>query len=427
MTHEFTQIHNAPKVVSALSPTLPLTRSAETTQEIPRQVGLAVKGQGIASTRTGSSTESFTLRLSTKESTPRGFELGVFKDYIVIRQIGGEEITLDQEQNNYSTSVTTIGIDPDPTCQYWFSLDPASATLRYGKGEMRLATLLVECRYTEAGQGNTGEYEWVKEIEQAAISVQPVELLAWRDPVTIEPPVAVVATDEITMDMAATYAALSPGELSLPGQALYSNVSGKMFTLNTPDFPCFTDAIEYSIRTPGCWCHTILEEKACEFGECNPLATYLRITMGVNQGNSPGIPYVVEIWPPGHFSPIHNHAYADAIIRVLHGEITVNLYPMLSKDHTTPFATKTFTPDQVTWLSPDMNQTHQLKNANLAGPTCITIQCYQYGEENNSHYECFDYLDSKTGKIKQFIPNSDADFIWFKEKMRQEWVKANKA
>ncbi len=35
-----------------------------------------------------------------------------------------------------------------------------------------------------------------------------------------------------------------------------------------------------------------------------------------------GIPFVLEIWPAGHSSPIHNHGNAYGIVRMLHGDIT---------------------------------------------------------------------------------------------------------
>ena len=33
-------------------------------------------------------------------------------------------------------------------------------------------------------------------------------------------------------------------------------------------------------------------------------------------GESPGIPYVLEIWPIGSRSPIHNHAAVYGVIKV---------------------------------------------------------------------------------------------------------------
>ncbi len=44
----------------------------------------------------------------------------------------------------------------------------------------------------------------------------------------------------------------------------------------------------YSINTEGALLHSKLKTKA-----------YLRITMGPGRGESPGIPYVLEIWPKG--------------------------------------------------------------------------------------------------------------------------------
>jgi hypothetical protein len=44
----------------------------------------------------------------------------------------------------------------------------------------------------------------------------------------------------------------------------------------------------YSINTEGALLHSKLKTKA-----------YLRITMGKGRGESPGIPYVLEIWPKG--------------------------------------------------------------------------------------------------------------------------------
>lgn len=35
------------------------------------------------------------------------------------------------------------------------------------------------------------------------------------------------------------------------------------------------------------------------------------------QGDSPGVPYVLEIWPAGHFSPIHDHGDSNAVIKVV--------------------------------------------------------------------------------------------------------------
>lgn len=311
-------------------------------------------------------------------------------------------------------------VDPEPLCPYWFSVDCHNRALRYGKGEMRLGTTiaahLFEPRPPAVEPDPCG---WLAALDRFEIDVPtgPGSFL-WRDPVTAEPPMRVVSHDTLTMADIAYGRVTVPASLTPTCQKLYDNVAGARFLLDTPDFPDFSAAIEASIRDPDGWCAKVLKRKADEFGSHDVLKTYLRITLGLNQGESPGIPYVMEIWPSGHYSPIHNHGGADAVIRVLHGAITVSLYPMLSPHHETPFATKTFVKDDVTWISERLNQVHMLKNHDPAVP-CITIQCYLYADDNRTHWPYFDYLEPDG--IGHFDPNSDADFLTFKQLMQQEW------
>lgn len=69
--------------------------------------------------------------------------------------------------------------------------------------------------------------------------------------------------------------------------------------------------------------HMLLQAKAARAGPgVSPRQCYIRVSVGLPSGCSPGIPYVLEIWPPGHFSPIHNHGNAFGVVRMLHGSIT---------------------------------------------------------------------------------------------------------
>ena len=43
-----------------------------------------------------------------------------------------------------------------------------------------------------------------------------------------------------------------------------------------------------------------------------------------------------------------------------------------------------------------------------------------YDIENTSHYDYFDYLDDD-GNIMQYEPDSDMEFISFKNQMKEEW------
>ena len=61
----------------------------------------------------------------------------------------------------------------------------------------------------------------------------------------------------------------------------------------------------------------------------------------------------MEIWPVGHYSPVHNHSSANAIIRVFHGSINVSLYPFLcdSMDGIQPFGNADFDEGDITSVS----------------------------------------------------------------------------
>jgi hypothetical protein len=97
----------------------------------------------------------------------------------------------------------------------------------------------------------------------------------------------------------------------------------------------------------------------------------------------------------------------------------VKLFPFLGTEE--PFGSADFKKGDVTWISPTLNQVHQLQNLD-AKTTCITIQCYMYEDDDKKHYEYFDYLDEQD-KVHQFEPNSDMDFVTFKETMKAEWAK----
>jgi len=116
----------------------------------------------------------------------------------------------------------------------------------------------------------------------------------------------------------------TPANLSPACQVLYGNIAGPNILLNTPDFPDFSKAIQRSVSTEGLLGWNLLKAKSTEFGKDNFKGTYLRITLGYNLGDSPGVPYVLEIWPAGHYSPIHDHGDANAVIKVCLG---LNLRP----------------------------------------------------------------------------------------------------
>ena len=329
-------------------------------------------------------------------------------------------VTFYHDSIKYTDPSNVSGIVELHGAYYWISMNAHTQQIYVGVGEPRLETVIYQYNMT----GQKAFLESLKYIE-CEITTNILKIL--KDPITRNIPLLIRDTNDITMTDVALSSCMPKANLSLISQKLYDCISGKKFILDDDDFPDFTEAIEHSIATPGLWCNTTLQSKSREFNPDKPniKETYLRITLGENNGESPGIPYVMEIWPSNHFSPIHSHANASAIIRVLHGSIHVRLYPFLcvEKDGIHPFGSADFNKNDITWLSPTLNQTHQLINNNDK-QTCITIQCYMYEDDNNKHYDYFDFLD-EDGDKQQYEPDSDMDFIRFKELMRKEWDEYN--
>ncbi len=295
---------------------------------------------------------------------------------------------------------------------YWVSLDAQNQRLQAGLGEARVETAIYTYQFPKTDK------PFLESITNLFVNNATVFRLI-RDPITRRVPLIIRPTDDLSMDDIAGGMIVAKSHLTPTGQKLFDCVSGRQFVLDAPDFPEFSKAIERSIADPNGWCAKRLKEKSREFDKEHPneKETYLRITIGENNGESPGIPYVMEIWPPQHYSPVHNHGGANAIIRVLHGEINVSLYPYLSA-FVEPFATANFKKDDITWLSPNLNQIHKLENKKT--DTCITIQCYLYSDEDKGHYDYFDYLDGQ-GRTQQYEPDSDMDFVDFKALIKEEW------
>jgi len=327
--------------------------------------------------------------------------------------------TEQKDPNNKSGLVNQKG------AYYWVSIDSQNQQIYIGVGEPRLETSIFQYKFSH------NEKTFLESLIKIKSDNSHI-FKQIKDPITQKIPLKIKNTDELTMADISTQKYMPKSNLSLTSQKLYDCISGKKFQLDDNEFADFSNAIEYSIKTPGLWCHETLKKKSTEFDPKtpNPKETYLRITLGQNNGESPGIPYVMEIWPPGHFSPIHSHANASAVIRVLHGEINVKLFPFLChmkppsietsiEPLVNPFAIANFKKGDITWISPTLNQTHQLSNNN-PNTTCVTIQCYMYEDTNNKHYDFFDYLDSNNEK-KQYEPDSDMEYIDFKELMKSEW------
>ena len=326
--------------------------------------------------------------------------------------------------DKYESADKKGGLCPKSGAYYWFSLDSQNQQFTAGVGEPRIDTACYLYQFNAKDKLWEANKMFLESLVSISLGPEITPLRLLKNPITRAVPMLVKDKDELSMDDVAGTTYFPYSMLTPAAQTLYECISGKKFVLNTPDFPDFTDAIEYSIKTPGLWCNTRLKEKATEFDKTpQPYETYLRITLGQNNGESPGVPYVMEIWPVGHYSPVHNHSAANAVIRVLHGKINVSLYPFLCDEAggVEPFAVTDFSEGDITWISANLNQVHKLKNLETNTQTCMTIQCYLYDEADKKHYDYFDYLGGETNVKCQYEPDSDMDFVEFKKKMREEW------
>lgn len=244
---------------------------------------------------------------------------------------------------------------------YWLSYFKDTSMIKYGVGEVRprFAMLELDLSVKDNPEFANIQYLHIKinnknRLNEIGDFRKNVKISVGPTPLTFEP--ALFVLPSITLDQASHHTALALVSLDKSCQELHQSVID--LSLNDNEFPYLTQAIEQSVKTPGLWCYQKLREKSRGTLEM----TYLRITAGQLEGQSPGHRFVIEIWPPGHYSSIHSHSNAYGIIRVLYGKIIAKLYPSLSvsKHQTHPLIEQVFTEGDVTWLSPRLNQTHQV-------------------------------------------------------------------
>lgn len=400
-------------------------------QDHPREVGfsvyhvrkkLEVKGQGTV-----------------------GFSCQAQKRFRILFRSGCSSLMVDIGESRTSFRFVTKGqidmilcevekcdVETDPFLDtereqiYWLSIDKNNNMIRFGKGEMVAELCELEFDFSHLREKN--QLDWVSLLDSFSIAgnfskeeLRKIKPIYRRLPVTTSAPPIIVARDQMNLSLIDSNEATVVNNLSTECMQLYNNIAGQNLTLNTPDFPDFSDAINWSIVTEGAVCHTRLQEKAMNLSNDRKKQTYLRITIGENLGDSPGAPYVLEIWPGQHFSPVHRHAECNAVIKVLHGSLSCRWFRSLQLEEKAPYQQGMLSAGQVTWLDPGQFQTHQLYNHNIAGNMCATIQCYKYSKTDFEHYEFFDYIDEDAKQVCQFAPKSDWRYSDFKEQVRAEW------
>ena len=205
-------------------------------------------------------------------------------------------------------------------------------------------------------------------------------------------------------------------------QELYNILKG--CDLEYPEDPIIklSDAMRYSIETKGKFLNDIIEHKKGEFGSDDQV--YIRVTLGPDTLTGPGIPFVLEIWPRGKRSPIHDHGGSCAVIKVLFGRIQISIYNKATNPACPMNPSLTFDAKHgdFTWIDENWYQSHELRNT--TNDFCATIQSYRYRDDDDIQWPGFDYIGKQDSCADQeiFYPNSDTTFITMRKKVLKEYT-----
>ena len=342
---------------------------------------------------------------------------------------GKEEELTHKVGKDFGAEVATL-------VSYWFSYDRDGLVLKYGKGHIMEETTYLEHDFL-AGMSEEKKRAIRKKLypffnaekkktvivgseksEKMFFILDVTPRFQFRpNPLTCNYSPFVLDSSKVTLFDLDRDAHMFSSSLPLACQELYGNI--KNVTLEYPENPIMklSDAIRYSIETKGMTLYKKLKEKSGEF-------PYLRVTLGPDQRTAPGIPYVLEIWPSGSQSPIHNHGGACAVIKNLFGRITVNIFNKLKdpppNEDENPIKKFDLKQDQITWISPNWYQTHKL--VNNTDDFCATIQCYRYEESDTIHWPGFDFVEGKRhSELEEFFPDSDFTFVHIRGIVLQEY------
>ncbi|KAF4998691.1 hypothetical protein FGRMN_3017 [Fusarium graminum] len=112
------------------------------------------------------------------------------------------------------------------------------------------------------------------------------------------------------------------------------------------------------------------------------------------------------VWNPGKGSPIHDHANAHCIMKVLAGELTETVYNMPGKGcESQPLTIKSDTThqaDQVTYISDNIGL-HRVHNPH---PTQVAVSLHLYTPPNAADVG-YNIFDEATGRAS-FVPTAQA-------------------
>ncbi len=213
---------------------------------------------------------------------------------------------------------------------YWYSYDRDACTVKYGKGYVMGQTTIMTWDFL-AGLTEKEEAKMRKDLKFFFSPSVPCYVMVFTEMMLreykidsdkvmgfMQNPLAGNKPPTVQDSNTVTLFDLDLGKFtfseSLPAacRELYFNI--RNCELNYPEITKYklSDAIRYSLTTEGMFLWNIKKSKEEEFGD-DPKMVYIRVTLGEDVRSGPGVPYVLEIWPSGCYSPIHNHGGACAV------------------------------------------------------------------------------------------------------------------
>ena len=307
---------------------------------------------------------------------------------------------------------------------YWLSFSSENRIVQYGLGEVRPRFKILKVQLPEQDKS------FIERISHLHIKINDktnpneiidlkdkIKILIGEEPILFEPPLLVISPEKFSRKHSENYFGLH-GKL-LPNPLAYLYQECLNFNLIDEQFPDFIKAIERSIRNPNGWCHEKLSKKIDYFGPKRERATYLCLLIKQYENQSS---LIMKIWPSGHYTPVHEYENTYSIIHVVHGELFVKYFPILSihlpQD---TLIEQIFERDSVTWMTPKLNHIVQMKNLAKANRSCcITIECVHHMADKQ-----FAFLTYPESKIEYDNCEPDDFYLNFKETIQNEWREEN--
>ena len=139
-----------------------LTANLDSECRNAKWVQLIVKGQGIVS-------------FATKQKQPFSWTITEINGADVRLEIAAEGATIYERHNGLWQQLcefqgAEFGLDLDDDCHYWYSFDCHNRRIRYGKGETRLQTMLVNFDFPLSPEGGDDPYAWVRNVDRVLLT-----------------------------------------------------------------------------------------------------------------------------------------------------------------------------------------------------------------------------------------------------------------